>query len=234
MKPNLAGFKAPRKTLFGDLFAGLVMALVSIPGGLANGVLAGVNPLFGLYSMIAGTTVAALFTSSVIMNVDSTSATAPSALEAMGEPAVIPLQQMLASSPDATARGHAAEALGWIGSPTATAALVQALEDSDSAVRARTAWALGELAAPKARAALERAQARDPSLVVRQAAGQALTQIEGQPAVRTSLHASWALALSRWDRLLTPVLWGLILALSMLAAALLWIVGRERLLAPVA
>ncbi len=159
--------------------------------------------------------------------------TALSALEAMGEPAVTPLQQMLASSPDAAARGNAAEALGWIGSPSATAALMQALQDSDSAVRARTAWALGELAAPQARAALERAQARDPSLVVRQAAGRALTQIAQQPVVRTSLLASWALALSRWDRLLTPVLWGLILALSMLAAAWLWMVDRRRPLAPV-
>ena len=56
------GLKVPRKTMFGDLIAGLVMALVSIPGGLANGLLAGVNPLYGLFSMIAGTSVAALFT----------------------------------------------------------------------------------------------------------------------------------------------------------------------------
>jgi HEAT repeat protein len=154
--------------------------------------------------------------------------TALSALEAMGEPAVIPLQQMLASSPDAAARGNAAEALGWIGSPSATAALVQALKDSDSAVRARTAWALGELAAPQARAALERAQASDSSLAVRQAADQALTQIAEQPVVRTSRLASWALTLGRWDRLL----W-LILALSMLAAAWLWMLGRRRSLAPV-
>lgn len=142
--------------------------------------------------------------------------TALGALEAMGEPAVTPLQQMLASSPDATARGNAAEALGWIGSPLATAALVQALGDSDPAVRARTAWALGELAA---------LQAGDPSLAARAAAaGQALTQIAEQPGVRTSL-----LALSRWDRLL----W-LIPALSLLAAAWLWMYGRRRSLAPVA
>jgi HEAT repeat protein len=152
-----------------------------------------------------------------------------SALEAMGEPAVSPLEKMLASSPDAAARGNAAEALGWIGSPSATAALVQALGDSDSAVRARTAWALGALAAPQARAALERAQARDPSLAVRQAAGQALVQIAAQPAIRTSLLASWALALNRWDRLL----W-LIPALWMLAAAWLVVGYRRRSLAPAA
>ena len=77
------GLKVPRKFLLGDMAAGLVMSLVSIPGGLANGLLAGVNPLYGLFSMIAGTSVAALFTSSVIMNVDSTSATALTTLDAL-------------------------------------------------------------------------------------------------------------------------------------------------------
>ncbi|MFC2053457.1 SulP family inorganic anion transporter [Chloroflexota bacterium] len=62
--------KVPCKTLFGDLVAGLFMSQESIPGGLANGLLAGVNPLYGLFSIIACTSVAALFTSSVIMNVD--------------------------------------------------------------------------------------------------------------------------------------------------------------------
>jgi len=87
------GLKVPRKTLFGDLVAGLIMSLVSIPGGLANGLLAGVNPLYGLFSLIAGTSVAALFTSSVIMNVDSTSATALATLDALGG---IPQGQQLA------------------------------------------------------------------------------------------------------------------------------------------
>jgi SulP family sulfate permease len=87
------GLKVPRKTLFGDLVSGLVMAVVSIPGGLANGLLAGVNPIFGLYSMIAGTTVAAMFTSSVIMNVDSTGATALATLDALSG---IPKDEQLA------------------------------------------------------------------------------------------------------------------------------------------
>ncbi len=72
----MLGLKVPRKTLLNDLVAGLVMAVINVPQALANGVLAGVNPVFGLYSMIVGTTVAAFFTSSVFMNVDSTSATA--------------------------------------------------------------------------------------------------------------------------------------------------------------
>jgi SulP family sulfate permease len=90
----MAGLRVPRKTLINDLVSGLVMAVVSIPGGLANGLLAGVNPVFGLYSMVAGTTVAALFTSSVIMNVDSTSATALATFEALSG---IPKDQHLAS-----------------------------------------------------------------------------------------------------------------------------------------
>ena len=77
------GLRVPRKILINDLVSGLIMAVVNIPGALANGLLAGVNPVFGLYSMIAGTTVAALFTSSVIMNVDSTSATALATLDAL-------------------------------------------------------------------------------------------------------------------------------------------------------
>ncbi|MFC1921646.1 SulP family inorganic anion transporter [Chloroflexota bacterium] len=90
---SMNGLKVPSKTLIGDLIAGLVMALVSIPGGLAQGLLAGVNPVFGLYSMIAGTSVAALFTSSVIINVDSTSATALATFDALSG---VPEDQTLA------------------------------------------------------------------------------------------------------------------------------------------
>jgi len=72
---SVPGLRVPQKILKNDLITGLVMAIVNVPGALANGLLAGVNPVYGVYSMIAGTSVAALFTSSVIMNVDSTSAT---------------------------------------------------------------------------------------------------------------------------------------------------------------
>jgi SulP family sulfate permease len=69
------GLKVSRQQLMADAVAGMVMAIVTVPGALANGLLAGVNPVYGVYSVIAGTTVAAVFTGSVIMNVDSTSAT---------------------------------------------------------------------------------------------------------------------------------------------------------------
>jgi SulP family sulfate permease len=58
------------------MIAGLVMSIITVPGSIANGLLAGINPIFGLYSTIVGTTVGAFFTSSVIMNVDTTGATA--------------------------------------------------------------------------------------------------------------------------------------------------------------
>jgi SulP family sulfate permease len=77
------GLRIPRAILVSDIVTGLVNAIVSIPGGLANGVLAGVNPVYGLYSMMVGTPIAALFTSSVIMNVDATSATSLATLDAM-------------------------------------------------------------------------------------------------------------------------------------------------------
>ena len=73
---SLNGLRVPRKTVISDMVSGLVMAVVTVPGALAGGLLAGVNPIYGVYSVIAGTPVAALFTSSVIMNVDVTGATA--------------------------------------------------------------------------------------------------------------------------------------------------------------
>jgi SulP family sulfate permease len=79
----MKGFKVSRKTIINDLISGLIMSVITAPGAVANGVLAGVNPIYGLYSMIAGTTVAAVFTSSVIMNVDSTSATALATAEGL-------------------------------------------------------------------------------------------------------------------------------------------------------
>jgi len=73
---SLTQLKIPRKTLLRDMTAGLVMSIITVPGSIANGILAGINPIFGLYSTIVGTTVGAFFTSSVIMNVDTTGATA--------------------------------------------------------------------------------------------------------------------------------------------------------------
>jgi len=65
-----------RKTLSSDLTAGLTTALITIPDGLASAILAGVNPVQGLYSLMFGTPVAALTTGSQFMYVSNTGALA--------------------------------------------------------------------------------------------------------------------------------------------------------------
>ena len=65
-----------RDTIGADLTAGLVLGIQSIPDGLANGLLAMVNPIYGLYGYMMGTFSGAFFTSSVFMSVQATSAMA--------------------------------------------------------------------------------------------------------------------------------------------------------------
>lgn len=60
----------------GDVRAGLVLGLVSVPDGLAAGLLAGLSPLAGLYGYLFGTFAGALSTSSVVMSVQGTGAMA--------------------------------------------------------------------------------------------------------------------------------------------------------------
>ena len=59
-----------------DAEAGLVLGVQSVPDGLATGLLAGVNPLAGLYGYLVGTATGALFTSSSFMAVQGTGAMA--------------------------------------------------------------------------------------------------------------------------------------------------------------
>jgi SulP family sulfate permease len=65
-----------RNNLVSDLFAGITTALVTIPDGMASAILAGVNPLNGLYALMVGTPVAALLASSQFMFVANTGAIA--------------------------------------------------------------------------------------------------------------------------------------------------------------
>ena len=65
-----------RKNLRKDLVAGLTLGVESVPDGLAQGLLAGVNPLAGLYGHLFGMVGAALFTSSALMTVQVTGAMA--------------------------------------------------------------------------------------------------------------------------------------------------------------
>ena len=65
-----------RKTLAKDAIAGLILGIQSIPAAMAAGVLAGVNPIHGLYAVMLATPVGALLTSSAFMSVQTTSAMA--------------------------------------------------------------------------------------------------------------------------------------------------------------
>ena len=56
--------------------AGLVLGVESVPDGLAGGLLAGVNPIYGLYGYMFGTLFGAVATSSAFMAVQATGAMA--------------------------------------------------------------------------------------------------------------------------------------------------------------
>ncbi len=65
-----------RDTLREDAIAGVVLGVESVPDGLAGGLLAGVNPVYGLYAYMYGTFTGGLFTSSSFMAVQATGAMA--------------------------------------------------------------------------------------------------------------------------------------------------------------
>lgn len=65
-----------RETLGKDAVAGVVLGIESVPDGLASGLLAGVNPIAGLYAYLFGMLGAAFFTSSSFMAVQATGAMA--------------------------------------------------------------------------------------------------------------------------------------------------------------
>jgi SulP family sulfate permease len=62
-----------------DLLAGLTFALVNIPQSMAHAVLAAVNPVFGLYTLMLATPVGALFTSATFMNISTSTSLAVAA-----------------------------------------------------------------------------------------------------------------------------------------------------------
>ena len=66
----------PRGNLVADLTAGFTTGVANIPDAMASAILAGANPVQGLYALMIGTPLAALFGSSAFMNVSATSALA--------------------------------------------------------------------------------------------------------------------------------------------------------------
>ncbi len=63
-----------RRNLVSDLMAGLTFAVVNVPQAMGHALLATVNPVLGIYTLMVAAPVAALSTSSVFMNVSTTAA----------------------------------------------------------------------------------------------------------------------------------------------------------------
>ena len=59
-----------------DGVAGLINAVVSVPDGLASAALAGVNPIYGLYSSITAPIAGGVLQSAQLMQIATTSASA--------------------------------------------------------------------------------------------------------------------------------------------------------------
>jgi SulP family sulfate permease len=66
-----------------DAVAGLINAVVSVPDGLASAALAGVNPIYGLYTSIAGPLAGGALQSAQLMQIATTSASALTAGQAV-------------------------------------------------------------------------------------------------------------------------------------------------------
>lgn len=63
-----------RASLRQDAVAGLTVAVSSVPDGMAGGVLAGVNPIYGLYACMVGPVVGGIVSSTALMVITTTSA----------------------------------------------------------------------------------------------------------------------------------------------------------------
>jgi sulfate permease, SulP family len=93
----LRGVRPKRSDLRGDILAGLPGAISSVPDGMAAAVLAGVNPVQGLYASFAGPVAGGLTSSTRLMVITTTSAAALAAGSALqgvppdDRPAAIPL-----------------------------------------------------------------------------------------------------------------------------------------------
>lgn len=74
-----------RGNLVPDFIAGLTTGVANIPDAMASSVLAGANPVQGLYAIMVGTPLGAIFGSSAFMNVSATSALAITAGSALAD-----------------------------------------------------------------------------------------------------------------------------------------------------
>jgi sulfate permease, SulP family len=75
--------KSQESTWRQDIIAGLINAVVSVPDGLASAALAGINPVYGLYTSIAASISGSLLVSAQLMQIATTSASALAAGQAI-------------------------------------------------------------------------------------------------------------------------------------------------------
>lgn len=72
---NAARHLKPRRShMTADLIAALTFAVVNVPQAMGHALLAAVNPLLGIYTLMVSVPVGAMFSSSVFMNVSTTGA----------------------------------------------------------------------------------------------------------------------------------------------------------------
>ncbi len=72
---NAARHLKPRRShMTSDLIAALTFAVVNVPQAMGHALLAAVNPLLGIYTLMVSVPVGAIFSSSVFMNVSTTGA----------------------------------------------------------------------------------------------------------------------------------------------------------------
>lgn len=87
---TVQALRPERSKIRSDLIAGLTFAIVNVPQAMGHAVLATVNPVLGIYTLMVALPVGALFTGSVFMNVSTTGALSVAAGSAL---ASVPVDQ---------------------------------------------------------------------------------------------------------------------------------------------
>ena len=82
---HLRGTLPSGASLRRDGLAGLSSAISNVPDGMANGVLVGVNPVYGLYATMLGPGAGGLFSSTQLMMITTTAAASLSTSQALGD-----------------------------------------------------------------------------------------------------------------------------------------------------
>ncbi len=82
---NYLGRQLPRRVNFRqDVLAGLSLSISNVPDGMANGILVGVNPIFGLYASMLGPLTGGIFSSTQLMVITTTAAASLATGQSLG------------------------------------------------------------------------------------------------------------------------------------------------------